>query len=1420
VSSAVVWSGSRQWQRTTVGLGAVVGLLVGLLVGVASPAAAYDGGSTKSNAKALPINMSNSAGSFWGNNEGLTSQGDQSSSPGTQSCPGGQCWNKVTWWTWTAPKNGEYEFTAWGKDGPESPWAHPGGGTLSADNTLEVWTGSGGNTLILQNDDNYGLSAQVTFSANAGQKYWLGLGSYSNRNPGWSRIDMASEPPTAPTGVAATPGNAQATVSWSHADPAGQAVTKYKVYAYVANTLKKTAEVTGNPPGRSMTMTGLTNGTAYTFKVSAWNSVGESAKSNSSVAVTPTGPALTPTFGVGTNSDNQFTVQVSNYNSAYNWGVSATKGSASISNSGLVTVTGLAYNEKSTVTVATSRTGYANGSAQYAGQTNLGPALTPIFGTPTATADGFTVPVSNYNGDYTFTASSGEGSATVNNSGLVTVTDVNPGQEATVTVNTTRANYQEGTASVTSRAEYGAALTPEFGDVTQTVDGFTVPVTNYDSDYTWDVSSSAGSATIGNSGVVTVTGLNPGQEADVTVTTARSGYHGGVNDMESSAQNGPALVPVFGAPSGTADGFTVQVTNYDSDYTWQVTTTDGSVAIDGSGLVTVTGLPPGGSAEITVQTTRTGYDSGTADLESVANNGPALTPTFSATTGTADGFTVQVTNYDSNYTWAVNSVDGTATIDNSGLITVTGLNAGQETDVVVNTSRTGYDGGTGLVTANANTGDALTPAFGTVTQTVDGFTVQVTNYDSDYTWDVTSTAGAVTISGSGVITVTGLNPGQEADVTVRTTRTGYFPGVADLTNFAETGPALTPTFGTVTQTVDGFTVQVTNYDSNYTWQVTSSAGAVTISGSGLITVTGLNPGQEADITVSTTRTGYHSAVANLTNFAETGPALTPTFGTVTQTADGFTVQVTNYDSDYTWTAASQQGTAAIDGSGLVTVTGLDPGQDDLVTVRTTRTGYHAGVADVAGEALIAAGLKPRFDTRPTATADGFTVQIDNYDAAFTWTVISSPGVANISTTGLVTVTGVNPGQAVLVSARTTRTGYYPAQTLFLSRAKTGPALTPTFDTPTATTDGFTVQVSNYDSDYTWAVASDTGEATISDSGMVTVTKLNAGHAAAVTVTTDRTGYQPGLATVSGAAITGAPLIPTFNEPTATVDGFTVQVTNYDPDYTWTTNPDTSTATISSTGLVTVTGLEAGQDATAGVITNRLGYDTGEGGIKAAAKDNPALIPTFDTPISTSNGYTAQITNYDPAFTWTASSDAGTVTITTTGLITVTDLDDAETATTAVTTTRTNYLTGTGTVTGTAAPGSKKKTITELDIRHEAKKLRPKRTRLVKAYAITTTKLAKQSTRAANKKSWIKKVSTTCQVNGNKITGKNKRAICGLTTTTKKRTAVVKSHPTCTVGVKVRVKIVAKAPGAKKTRWKNTWKVQDKPRTVCKLRANG
>jgi Galactose oxidase-like, Early set domain/Fibronectin type III domain len=100
-------------------------------------------------------------------------------------------------------------------------------------------------------------------------------------------------PPTAPatpTAPSASAGDGQATVTWTAPDDGGATITKYTVTPYIGSTAQTPKDVTGNPAATSTTVTGLTNGTAYTFKVSATNSVGTSADSAASNSVTPVQP--------------------------------------------------------------------------------------------------------------------------------------------------------------------------------------------------------------------------------------------------------------------------------------------------------------------------------------------------------------------------------------------------------------------------------------------------------------------------------------------------------------------------------------------------------------------------------------------------------------------------------------------------------------------------------------------------------------------------------------------------------------------------------------------------------------------------------------------------------------------------------------------------------------------------------------------------------------------------------------------------------------------------------------------------------------------------------------------------------------------------------------------------------------------------
>ncbi len=89
--------------------------------------------------------------------------------------------------------------------------------------------------------------------------------------------------PGAPTAVSASAGDAQATLSWTApASNGGSAITSYTA---ISSPGAKTCTWTTGP--LSCTITGLTNGTPYTFTVKAHNAIGDGPSSSASTAVTP-----------------------------------------------------------------------------------------------------------------------------------------------------------------------------------------------------------------------------------------------------------------------------------------------------------------------------------------------------------------------------------------------------------------------------------------------------------------------------------------------------------------------------------------------------------------------------------------------------------------------------------------------------------------------------------------------------------------------------------------------------------------------------------------------------------------------------------------------------------------------------------------------------------------------------------------------------------------------------------------------------------------------------------------------------------------------------------------------------------------------------------------------------------------------------
>jgi autotransporter-associated beta strand protein len=88
--------------------------------------------------------------------------------------------------------------------------------------------------------------------------------------------------PAAPTGVTADAGDGKATVSFAAPSANGSPITSYTVTSSGGRTVTGTAS--------PIVVTGLTNGTAYTFTVTATNSIGTGPSSAASAAVTPHSP--------------------------------------------------------------------------------------------------------------------------------------------------------------------------------------------------------------------------------------------------------------------------------------------------------------------------------------------------------------------------------------------------------------------------------------------------------------------------------------------------------------------------------------------------------------------------------------------------------------------------------------------------------------------------------------------------------------------------------------------------------------------------------------------------------------------------------------------------------------------------------------------------------------------------------------------------------------------------------------------------------------------------------------------------------------------------------------------------------------------------------------------------------------------------
>ena len=196
--------------------------------------------------------------------------------------------------------------------------------------------------------------------------------------------------PTAPTAVTATGGNAQATVSWTASKSPAGVISSSKV----TSSGGQTCTVTGT--GTSCVVTGLTNGTAYTFTVTSTNTDGTSPASAASNSVTPVAVPGAPTGVSATAGDTQATVSftapsnngspITGYTvTAADSTTPANGGQSAIGSGSPITLTGLTNGDSYTFTVtATNGVGTGSASAASNAVTPSGLPAPPVDVTATA----------------------------------------------------------------------------------------------------------------------------------------------------------------------------------------------------------------------------------------------------------------------------------------------------------------------------------------------------------------------------------------------------------------------------------------------------------------------------------------------------------------------------------------------------------------------------------------------------------------------------------------------------------------------------------------------------------------------------------------------------------------------------------------------------------------------------------------------------------------------------------------------------------------------------------------------------------------------------------------------------------------------------------------------------------------------------
>jgi len=937
-------------------------------------------------------------------------------------------------------------------------------------------------------------------------------------------------------------------------------------------------------------------------------------------------------------------------NKTVSWSVLNGTGRAIISSSGLVTAV-----SNGTVTASASSTDGTSvtGTLTITNSNQIVPvssiSVTGAGGSSAISTDKGTLQLSaavspSYSSDNSVTWSivNGTGQATINSTGLVTAV-----RNGSVTARATANDGSgvSGTLAITITNQIvpvtGIIVTGTGGISSISTDNGTLqlhagvlPADATDNSVVWSIVSGAGLATINSSGLLTAQA-----NGNITALAAAHDGSGVYGTLVVTISN--QIIPVSGISVQGTGGLSVINTDdgtlqliaqvspsnaSNTNVTWSISNGTGQATISAAGRVTA-------AANGTVTATATAADGSgvTGSLTITLTNQVILLSSVSlsasggVTSISTDNGQLQVnasilpsnaTN--TSLTWSVTNVTGRATINSSGLVTA-------------------VDNGTVTVRATSNDGSGV---YGTLTITISNQVVTITS---------------ISVSGTGGSSI------------------------------------ITTNHGSLQMIVDILPSNASN--KTVTWSVSNGTGQATISASGMLTAVS-NGTVTATATANDGSGIYGSLTVNIFNQISyvTSITVSGTGGVSTITTNNGSLQLLANilpsgatDKSVTWSLLNGTGKATINPQGIVTA--LDNG-----TVTAKATANDGSLISGSLVITISNQSGPVTSITITATGGANTIAADNGTLQLTanvlpanatvktvtWSFVNNSGIATINSSGLVMAESNG-----VITARATAndgSGVFSLYTITISNQVvpvTEISVTGAGGSNSISTDGGSLQLTATvipafadNKTVTWSVINGTGQATVTQGGLVTA--VSDGIVTVLATANDGSGiYGSIVLTLNNQIVQVKGIIVTGENGNTAIDTYhgTLQlsasvlpVNATNSTVTWSVINGTGKAAISTGGLVsaiddgTVTAVATADDGSqtygsldiliSGQIISVSDINIyGKNGESSINENNKKLQLNADILPSNATNKTV---------TWSLISGIGLATVNATGLVTAID----------------------------------------------------------------------------------------------------------------------------------------------------------------------